>query len=36
MCLEKPNPKVFTEYSNTMDDVYNNVNNYNLTRKKIF
>ena len=36
MCLGKPNPKVFIEYSNTMDDVYNNVNNYNLTRKKFF
>ena len=33
MCLDKPNPKAFIEYSNTMEDVYNNVNNYNPKRK---
>ena len=26
ICLINPNPKAFIEYSNTMDDVYNNVN----------
>ena len=26
-------PKAFTEYSNTMDDVYNNIDNYNPKRK---
>ena len=34
MCLDKPNPKAFIEYSNTMEDVYNNVNNYNPKRKR--
>ena len=30
-------PKAFTEYSNTMDDVYNNIDHYNLNRnRKIF
>ena len=28
------NPNAFIEYSNTMDDVYDNINNYNLIRKK--
>ena len=36
MCLDDPNPKAFIEYSNTMDDVYNNVNDYNpRTKRKI-
>ena len=34
MCLDKPNPKTFIEYSNTLDDVYNNVNDYNSKRKR--
>ena len=34
MCLDKPNPKAFIEYSNTMKDVYNNVNDYNPKRKR--
>ena len=34
MCLDKPNPKAFIEYSNTMEDVYNNVNDYNPKRKR--
>ena len=28
------NPNAFIEYSNTMDDVYDNINNYNLIRKR--
>ena len=28
------NPNAFIEYSNTMDNVYDNINNYNLIRKK--
>ena len=27
-------PSAFTEYSNTMDDVYNNIDNYNPNRKR--
>ena len=27
-------PKAFIEYSNTMDDVYNNINDYNPNRKR--
>ena len=27
-------PSVFTEYSNTMDDVYNNIDDYNPRRKR--
>ena len=27
-------PKVFIEYSNTMDDVYNNIDDYNPKRKR--
>ena len=27
-------PKTFIEYSNTMDDVYNNIDDYNPKRKK--
>ena len=27
MYLDKPNPKAFIEYSNTMEDVYNNIEN---------
>ena len=34
MCLDDPNPKAFIEYSNTMDDVYNNVNDYNPRIKR--
>ena len=32
MCLDKLNPKAFIEYSNTMNDVYNNINDYNPKR----
>ena len=28
------NPNAFIECSNTMDDVYENINNYNLIRKR--
>ena len=28
------NPKAFIEYSNTMDGVYENIGDYNLSRKK--
>ena len=28
------NPNAFIEYSNTMDDIYDNINNYNLIRKR--
>ena len=35
MCLEEPNPKSLIEYSNTMDDDYNNINDYNPKRKRI-
>ena len=34
MCLNEPNPKAFVEYSNTMDDVYNNIDDYNPKRKR--
>ena len=34
MCLNEQNPKSFVEYSNTMDDVYNNINDCNSKRKK--
>ena len=27
-------PKTFIEYSNTMDDIYNNIDDYNPTRKR--
>ena len=27
-------PKAFIEYSNTMDDVYNNTDDYNSTKKR--
>ena len=27
-------PEAFTEYSNTMDDVYNNTDDYNPNRKR--
>ena len=27
-------PNVFIEYSNTMDEVYENINEYNLNRKR--
>ena len=33
MYLDNPNPKAFIEYSNTMDDVYNNINDHNPKRK---
>ena len=36
MYLDKPNPKAFIKYSNTMDDVYNNINYYNPKRVKNF
>ena len=32
--LKEPDPKAFTEYSNTMDDDYNNIDNYSLKRKR--
>ena len=28
------NPNIFTECSNTMDDVYENINDYNPIRKR--
>ena len=34
MCLDNPDPKALTEYSNIMDDVYNNIDDYNLKRKR--
>ena len=34
MCLDKPNWKAFIEYSSTMDDVYNNIDNYNPKKKE--
>ena len=34
ICLDKPDPKAFIEYSNAMDDVYNNINYYNPKRKR--
>ena len=34
MCIDKPNWKVFIEYSSTMHDVYNNIDNYNPKKKK--
>ena len=30
------NPSAFIEYSNTMDDVHNNIDDYNSKRKKKF
>ena len=30
------NSNAFIEYSQSIDDVYNNINDYNLTRKRIF
>ena len=33
MCLD--DPKAFLEYSNTMVDVYNNIKDYNVIRKRI-
>ena len=35
MYLDKPNPKAFIEYSNTMEDVYNNIENQNPKKQKI-
>ena len=32
--LDKSNPNAFIEYSNTMDDVYNNINGYDTLRKR--
>ena len=29
MCLDKPNPISFLKYSNTLNDVYNNIDDYN-------
>ena len=34
MCLDKPNWEAFIEYSSTMDDVYNNIDNYNPKKKR--
>ena len=34
MCLNQPNLKAFIEYLNTMDYVYNNINDYNLKTKQ--
>ena len=34
MVLNEPNPEAFIEYSNTMDGAYNNINNYNSTRRR--
>ena len=34
MYLNQPNPKAFIEYENTMDDVYNNINNYYPKRSR--
>ena len=34
MYLDDPNPKAFIEYSNTMADVYNNINDYNPNRER--
>ena len=33
MCLDEPNPKAFIEYSNNMNDVYNDIHNCNTKRK---
>ena len=32
MYLDEPNPKAFIKYSNTMNDIYNNINDYNPKR----
>ena len=29
MCLDKPNPISFIKYLNTLNDVYNNIDDYN-------
>ena len=34
MYLNNPNPKTFIEYSNIMDNIYININNYNPKRKR--
>ena len=34
MYLNKPNPKAFGEYANTMDYVYNNINDYSAKRSR--
>ena len=34
MYLDRPNPKAFIEYPNTMDGVYKNVNDYNPKGKQ--
>ena len=34
MYLDRPNPKAFIEYPNTMDSVYKNVNDYNPKGKQ--
>ena len=36
MCLDKPDWKAFIEYSSTMDDVYNNIDNNNPKKKEKF
>ena len=34
ICLDEPNQKPFIADSNTMDDVYNNINDYSPKRKQ--
>ena len=34
MCLDEPYPKAFIEYSNTKNDVYNNINDYNPPKRR--
>ena len=34
LCLNKPDPRAFIVYSNTMNDVYNNTNHFNSKRKR--
>ena len=34
ICLNKPDPRAFIIYSNTMNDVYNNANHFNSKRKR--
>ena len=36
MFLDEANPKAFIEYSNNMNDVYNNIHNYNTKRRWLF
>ena len=32
--MQEYDPNAFIEYSNMMDDVYENINDYNLSRKR--